>query len=121
LAGYGLHNLSRLIPLGEAMRLQLTGGQITAQRAYVVGLIQAVLSDRNALFAETGLIADEIKLCAPLAVQAIKRIVKIGRNLPVESSWRLAEPIAEQIDKTEDRLEGPRAFAEKREPIWKMR
>ncbi|MFC1990987.1 enoyl-CoA hydratase/isomerase family protein [Chloroflexota bacterium] len=121
LAGYGLHNLSRLIPLGEAMRLQLTGGQITAQRAYDVGLIQAVLSDRNALFAEAELIADEIKLCAPLAIQAIKRIVKLGRNLPVESSWRLAEPIAEQIAKTEDRLEGPRAFAEKRDPIWKMR
>ena len=42
LAAYGLHNLSRMIPLGEAMWIQLTGSQMTAQRAYDVGLIQAL-------------------------------------------------------------------------------
>lgn len=121
LAGVGLHNLSRIIPLGEALWIQLTGGDMTAQRAYDIGLIQAMVPDRAALFAEAEHIANEIKQCAPLAVQAIKRIVKTGRNLPVEYSWKLAEPIVAEIVKTEDRLEGPRAFAEKRAPVWKMR
>ena len=66
-------------------------------------------------------VANEIKQCAPLAVQAIKRIVKAGRDLPLAESWKMAEPIQEQINKTEDRLEGPKAFAEGRDPIWQMR
>ncbi|MFC1864515.1 enoyl-CoA hydratase/isomerase family protein [Chloroflexota bacterium] len=121
LPGYGLHNLSRTIPLGEALWIHLTGCQMTAQRAYNIGLIQTLVPDRSALFVETERIASEIKLCAPLALQAIKRIVRVGHNLPVEYSWKLAEPISEQIAKTEDRLEGPRAFVEKRPPLWKMR
>ena len=121
LAGPGLHNLSRMIPLGEALWIQLTGAHMTAQRAYDIGLIQALVPDRDALFAEAERVANEIKQCAPLAVQAIKRIAKTGRNLPLEESWKMAAPIQEQINKTEDRLEGPKAFAEGRAPVWKMR
>ena len=86
LAAYGLHHLSRMIPMGEALWIQLTGSHMTAQRAYGIGLIQAVVPDREALLAEVERVANEIKLCAPLAVQAIKKIVKIGSNLPVEYS-----------------------------------
>ena len=120
LAGVDLHNLSRMIPLGEALMIQLTGSHVTAQRAYEIGWIQAIVPDREALFAEAERIAGEIKLYAPLAVQAIKKIVKTGRSLPVEDSMKLAEPIQDFVNKTEDRLEGPKAFAEKRDPVWKM-
>jgi enoyl-CoA hydratase/carnithine racemase len=121
LAGYGLHNLSRIIPLGEALYIQLTGSPISSQRAYEIGLIQRRVKDRDALMKEANAIAEEIALCAPLAVKAIKTIVKTGRNLPVEYSVKLAEPIGKAINLTEDRLEGPKAFAEKRKPQWKMR
>jgi enoyl-CoA hydratase/carnithine racemase len=116
-----LHHLSRQIPLGEAMLLHLTGRSISAQRAYDIGLIQAVAPDREALMREAEAIAEDILLCAPLNVQAIKYIVKTGRNLPIEYSWKLGEPIDAAINKTEDRIEGPLAFAEKRKPNWKMR
>ncbi len=121
LAGYGLHNLSRIIPLGEALYIQLTGSPISSQRAYEIGLIQRRVKDRDTLMKEANAIAEEIALCAPLAVKAIKTIVKTGRNLPVEYSVKLAEPIGKAINLTEDRLEGPKAFAEKRKPQWKMR
>lgn len=121
LAGPGLHNLSRLIPYHEAMMMQLTGGTIGARRAYEMGLVQRLAPDREGMWREAHALADEILLCAPLAVQAIKRIVRIGRNLPVEYAEHLAEPIEQYVYGTEDRREGPLAFAEKRPPEWKMR
>jgi enoyl-CoA hydratase/carnithine racemase len=121
IAGYGLHNLSRMIPLGEALYMQLTGRRINATRAYQIGLIQEVVADREALFALAERIADEVKLCAPLAVRAIKQIVYQGRNLPVEYSQKLAAPLGAQVNASEDAIEGPRAFAEKRPPVWKVR
>ncbi len=120
-AGYGLHNLSRMVPLGEALYMQLTGRRIDATRAYQIGLIQEVAPDREALFALAERIADEVKLCAPLAVQAIKQIVYQGRNLPVEYSVKLGAPLGDKVHSTEDAVEGPRAFAEKRRPVWQSR
>jgi enoyl-CoA hydratase/carnithine racemase len=121
LAGYGLHHLSRTVPLGEALLMQLTGSPITARRAYEIGLIQKIAPDRASMLAEVEKVADDICLCAPLAVQAIKKIVKTGRNLPEEYSEKFAKPIEKVIYASEDRVEGPKAFAEKRKPNWKMR
>ena len=121
LGGYGLHHLSRMIPLGEALLIQLTGASMTAERAHEIGLVQKLVADRAALVEEVDAIAADIMRCAPLAVQAIKRIVKIGRNVAPEYSLKLAEPLRKFIDGTEDRLEGPQAFIEKRAPNWKMR
>jgi enoyl-CoA hydratase/carnithine racemase len=121
LAGPGLHYLSRIVPLGEAMLMQLTGSFISAERAYQIGLVQRLAPDRQALMDEANAIADDILLGAPLAVQAIKRVVRIARNLPPEYSEHFAGPIEEVVYASEDRLEGPRAFAEKRAPEWKGR
>ena len=116
-----LHNLSRQIPLGEAMLLHLTGRSITAQRAYEIGFIQVLAPDRESMMREMEALAEDVLLCAPLNVQAIKDIVKTGRNLPIEYSWKIGDLIDANINKTEDRKEGPLAFAEKRKPNWKMR
>ncbi len=121
LAGYGLHNLSRMLPLGHALYIQLTGSHIDSETAARWGIIQEIVADRDALMARVEQIADEIMECAPLAVQNIKKIVMQGRNLPVEYSIKMAGPINEIINQTEDRIEGPKAFAEKRKPNWKMR
>lgn len=119
LAGPGLHYLSRTVPLGEALLMQLTGSPISAERAYQIGLIQRVADTRDEMMGQADAIADEILLCAPLAVQAIKRVVRIARNVPPEYSEHFAAPIEEAVYGSEDRLEGPKAFAEKRDPQWK--
>jgi enoyl-CoA hydratase/carnithine racemase len=121
LAGPGLNNLSRMIPLGEALRMQLTGSAITAHRAYQIGLVQELADDRDEMWAKADAIVAEVLECAPLAVQAIKQVVKVGRNLPLEYSWQYSYAFQERIAQTEDFLEGPRAFAEKRPPTWQMR
>jgi enoyl-CoA hydratase/carnithine racemase len=119
-AGYGLHNLSRMIPLGEALYIQLTGERIGPERAYQIGLIQKIVPEEQ-LLAEAKKIADSVLLCAPLAVKAIKSVVMNYRDQPLEVSWKMAEGLVDELSKTEDFKEGPRAFAEKRKPQWKGR
>ncbi len=113
--------LSRHIPMGEALLILLTGSHVSAERMYQLGYLQRLVPDREALFKEADAIAEEVLQCAPLAVQALKRIVKVGHSLPVPVMEQMAEPIRSAIERTEDRREGPRAFVEKRAPVWKMR
>ena len=119
--GPGLVELGRLIPLGEALRIQLTGRSMNARRAFDIGFVQALLPDRDALLAEATQIAADIALGAPLAVEAYKKLVKHGRDLTIDDANRLRDKMWAQIQTTEDRIEGPRAFVEKRAPEWKRR
>ena len=117
----GLTELVRLIPFGEAMKILLTARPITARRAYEIGLIQTIVPDRDAVMAEAKEIAADIALGAPLAVEAYKQIAKAGRSMPPEQAAKVRAGYWAALADTEDRREGPRAFAEKRPPVWKRR
>ena len=99
----------------------LTGTHITAEEAYRMGLVHKVLPDRETMMQEAEAIAEQIKLCAPLAVQAVRRIAYARREQSPSEIQELTESLREQLGHTEDAKEGPRAFAEKRKPAWKMR
>lgn len=127
----GVDSPDRYMPFGEASYLSLTGARITAKRAYDIGYVQSIVPDRDALIAEVERIANEIKLCAPLASHLSKRKLRLtpGMDLPVTPDGKtyldiIQETVAEEqamVSKSEDRLEAPQAFAQKRTPVWKGR
>ena len=113
--------LLSMLPMGEALHMLLTGTHISAQEAYRIGLVHKVVTDREALMQEAEAIAEQIKLCAPLAVQAVRRIAYASREHSPNEILQLTQSLREQLVQTEDAKEAPRAFAEKRTPVWKMR
>ena len=113
--------LGRMVPFGEALYLQLTGSQITAEKALSYGLLNKVVSSREDMMKEAEAVAEEIKLCAPLAVQAAKRLNYASMMWEPEHVKGMVGKVRQELSQTEDAKEGPLAFAEKRRPVWKMR
>lgn len=112
--------LQRQIPYTMAMELLLTGRRISAEEALRLGLIGRVVPDGTALD-EARKIAAEIAENGPVAVRAIKRSVVEASNMSIEQGLANELKIGWPVLKSEDAKEGPRAFAEKRKPVWKGR
>ena len=115
----GTHiRLPRQIPWAIAMQLLLTGKNIDAQRAYEVGLINAVVPADQLM--ETALDWAQ-KMCrnGPLAMQTAKEIAV--RSLGLESGFVLEKALGQKVLASDDAKEGPRAFAEKRPADFKGR
>jgi len=116
----GAVRLPRQIPYHLAMGLILTGRRISAQEAYRLGIVNEVVSLAQLMPAAERWAA-EILECAPLAVRAAKESVLLGLNLPLEEAIPKVFSGIATMHESEDYIEGPRAFAEKRKPQWKGR
>jgi crotonobetainyl-CoA hydratase len=114
----GIHRLSRQIPLKQAMGMLLTGRIVSADEGYRLGFVNEVVPAVELLQAAERW-ASEILECSPLLVQLTKESAHAGLGLPVEEAmardWdeRLPRLLASQ-----DYVEGPKAFSERRKPVW---
>ena len=119
--GGGIHRLARQIGLKQAMGMILTSRPVDAAEGHRLGFVNAVVAPAD-LDAEVDRWVADILRGAPLSIQASKQAVMMGldethlidalrgqEDYPAFAHWR----------RSEDAVEGPRAFAEKRPPVWK--
>jgi enoyl-CoA hydratase len=112
--------LIHMIPQRIMMEVLLTGRPITAARAYEIGLVNRLTEPGDLLPAALEL-ATEILAGAPLSVQAARETVMLATEMGRSAALKAARHASERCYTSEDAQEGPRAFAEKRSPVWKGR
>ena len=116
-AGGGLFRLPQVLPRVRAIELILTGERIGAREAHQFGLVNAVVPATELLPAAKQL---ALRICAnaPLAVRESLAIARRASELSESEAWARSAEASMRVMQTADAQEGPRAFAEKREPIW---
>jgi enoyl-CoA hydratase len=112
--------LIHMIPQRIYMEIVLTGKPITAQRAYEVGLVNR-LAEPGQVMAAALELAQEILEGAPLSVEAARETVMLSTEMGRAAAIDAAYAAHEKAYNSEDAQEGPRAFSEKRKPVWRGR
>ncbi len=109
--------LPRQLTFPAAMEFLLTAERFSAQRALELGLINEIVQ-RDELMDRAHDWARRITANAPLAVQATKESVLKGLAVGMEEAYKIESEISGRVFQTEDAKEGPKAFADKRPPVW---
>lgn len=113
----GVHRLPRHIPLKAAMGYMLTGRHIPAQRAYELGLVTEVAPLEKLDEVVDGYVQDILK-CAPLSIRATKEAAMRGLDMGLQDAGNAEYEWEMRRRRSQDAIEGPLAFAEKRDPNW---
>jgi crotonobetainyl-CoA hydratase len=120
----GVLRIPKRLPRAIAMEMLLTGRRMGAEEAARWGLVNRVV-DPGELMRSAHDLADEIASAAPLATRAVKAIVSVTAEMSDEEGYTALRagrvPAYQRALESEDANEGPRAFAENRDPVWKGR
>ena len=118
--GGGIQRLVRRLPWSQAAGLLFTGRLIDAHEAFRIGLLNEVVP-ADTLMDAADRWAAEILECSPVAVQAAKEAATLGLEMNLKDAMVTEFPAFQRLRASSDFLEGPRAFAEKRKPVWEDR
>jgi enoyl-CoA hydratase len=116
----GTQRLPRLIGMGRAKELVMSGEQIDAQRAYEIGLVNRIYPPET-LLEETMKFARKLSGLPPFQLKMAKHSINFGYDLPLDNAGRLEVECCAQCFSTQDQKEGMKAFLEKRKPGYKGR
>ena len=115
--GGGTQRLPRLVPVGCALEMILTGESIDAQRAERIGLVNRVVT-ADTLLDTAFAIAERIAANGPLAVKAAKQAVLHGLDRSLKEGLALEGALQKELLQTDDAEERLRAFAARRRPVF---
>lgn len=116
-----VHTLTRHLTLSHALEIALWGdGRITAQRGYEMGFINRVVP-KEKVMEEARSWAERITYLAPRAVRDFKETIYRGHSMTLEEGMAFADALQRNLAGMEDSIEGPKAFREKRKPMFKNR
>ena len=112
--------LVHMIPPRMVLELLMTGNPISAHRAYEIGFVNHVVPPQS-LMLKARALADDIIKGAPLFIEASKQMVAFAIGADGSDVLTRADQIFERVYSSEDAIEGPLAFKEKRRPNWRGR
>ena len=118
--GGSMVRLARQVPYARAMEILLTGDAFSAADALAMGLINRIV-DPDELLDEAIALAGKLAENAPLALRAVKRTVRDADGLPLVQAFEVEASESAAVMRSEDAREGPRAFVEKRTPVFRGR
>ncbi len=109
--------LPRQIPYCKAMEILLLGDRIPAEEAHRIGLINEVVEPEEVL-PRAHALAERLVRNGPLAVRKIKEVVLRTNGFPLHDAFEIENACSGVVMASKDAREGPRAFREKREPVF---
>jgi enoyl-CoA hydratase/carnithine racemase len=114
--GGGTQRLPRIVGLGRALDLLMTGDRVDAAEAYRIGLITRLAADQAALATEVAALAERIAARPPVATAFVKEAATVGLRLDLPAGLRLERALFTMLLSSDERREARAAFQEKRPP-----
>ena len=118
MAGYAIHHLPRLVGMAAANQMLLAADRVSVEHALSWGLITEIVEPDD-LMSRAVELAESIAAGAPLAISGTKAVIQAWRQHGLDDSERVGRWVSRTVWDSDDAKEGPAAFAEKRDPVWK--